>query len=113
MPQKPATPNQTPKPVFPAPSFKYGSSTYVVLCYAKMKNKEFGIEDVKGITSRYTSDYEVKRSLDVLVKNGSLSTIGSNMWKITPKGIQQVFDFASRRKSIGFGSSAKPGMSHQ
>jgi hypothetical protein len=102
MPQKPATPNQKPKPVFPAPSFKDGSSTYVVLCYAKMKNKEFGIDDVRGITSRYTSDYEVKRSLEVLVKNGSLSVIGSK-WKITPKGVQQVFDFASRRKVIEFG----------
>jgi hypothetical protein len=103
MPQKPATPNQKPKPVFPAPSFKDGSSTYVVLCYAKMKNKEFGIDDVRGITSRYTSDYEVKRSLEVLVKNDSLYVISSNKWKITPKGIQQVFDFASRRKVIEFG----------
>jgi hypothetical protein len=104
MPQKPATPNQKPKPVLPAPSFKDGSSTYVVLCYAKMKNKEFGIEDVRSITARYTSDYEVKRSLEVLIKNGSLSLVSNNAWKITPKGIQQVFDFASRRKVTEFGS---------
>lgn len=103
MPQKPATPNQKPKPVLPAPSFKDGSSTYVVLCYAKMKNKEFSIDDIRSITARYTNDYEVKRSLDVLLKNGSVSVVKENLWKITPKGIQQVFDFASRRKVIDFG----------
>lgn len=90
------------KPKLPPPSFKYGSNTYVVLAYAKMKNKSFSIEDIRSVTARYTKDYEVKRSIEVLLKNGSVSQVGEESWKITPKGIQQVFDFASRRDVTAF-----------
>lgn len=90
------------KPKLPPPSFKYGSNTYVVLAYAKMKNKNFSIEDVRSVTARYTNDYEVKRSIEVLLKNGSVVSVKDGFWKITPKGIQQIFDFASRREVTAF-----------
>lgn len=90
------------KPKLPAPSFKYGSSTYVVLAYAKMRNKPFSIENIRDFTARYTNDYEVKRSLEVLLKNGSVQIVGSDLWEITPKGIQQVLDFAGRRAVTAF-----------
>jgi hypothetical protein len=99
MPSPPATPNQKPLPVLPKPTFKYGSNTYVVLAFAKTIKKEFSIFDVRNFTARYNSDYEVKRSLDVLEKNESVTKINPEQWKITPKGVTQVYDFARRKGS--------------
>lgn len=97
MGHKHATPNQKPKPKLPAPTFKYGSGTYVILTYAKMVKKPFSIVKIRSLTARYTNDYEVKRSLDVLEKNGSVVKVGESQWQITPVGIQQVYDFALRK----------------
>jgi hypothetical protein len=96
MPSPPATPNQKAKPVLPAPTFKYGSNTYVVLAYAKMKKKPFSISNVRTLTGRYKNDYEVKRSLDVLEKNKSVRKINQTEWQVTATGVQQVLDFARR-----------------
>jgi hypothetical protein len=97
MPSPPATPNQKPNPVLPAPTFKYGSNTYVVLAFAKMKKKPFSIFDIRKLTGRYKNDYEVKRSLDVLENNKSVKKINETEWQITATGVQQVLDFACRK----------------
>lgn len=99
MPSPPATPNQKPKPELPEPTFKYGSATYIVLTYAKMVKKPFSIMSIRKLTGRYKNDYEVKRSLDVLERNGSVVKVGDNKWQVTPVGIQQVYDFARRKPS--------------
>lgn len=102
MPRKvmPPTPNQKPKAVLPEPSFKYGSNTHLLLTYAKSINKDFTIENVRSFTARYSNNHEVNRSIEVLLKNGSIKKTGENQWKITTVGIHQVFDFARRRSSI-------------
>lgn len=99
MPSPPATPNQKAKPVLPAPSFKYGSNTYIVLSYAKMKKKPFSIANIRALTGRYKNDHEVKRSLEVLEKNGSVRKVNQDEWQITAIGVQQVLDFARRKPS--------------
>jgi hypothetical protein len=97
MPSPPATPNQKTKPVLPAPTFKYGSNTYVLLAYAKMKKTPFSVVNVRALTGRYKNDYEVKRSLEVLINNKSVRKINDEQWQITATGVQQVIDFARRR----------------
>lgn len=99
MPHPPATPNQKPKPALPPPSFKYGSNTYVVLSYAKVCKRPFSIQDIRNFTARYTTDYEVGRSLVVLEKNLSVNKVNPDQWEITQTGIQHIYDFA-RRKNI-------------
>ena len=88
------------KPVLPPPTFKYGSNTYVCLAYAKMTGKHFSIEDIRKFTNRYTGDYEVKRSLAVLERNGSIVASSPETWVITPTGVQQIYDFAKRRSEL-------------
>ena len=97
MPSAPLTPNQKPNPVLPAPTFKYGSRTHTLLSYAKMRKKPFSIMDARGVIRRYKNDYEVKKSLEVLEKNGSVKKINSSEWQITPTGTQQIYDFAGRK----------------
>lgn len=75
------------------------------LAYAKMVNKPFGIINIRQFTYRYKTDYEVKRSLDVLVKNGSIKKVTEDTWEITPKGITHVYDFAKRRELAEYPSS--------
>ena len=91
------TPYQEPLTVLPEPSFKHGSSTYVLLTFAKSMNRPFSVSDIRNCTARYSSDYEVKRSIAVLIKNNSLEVVDEEHWKITSDGIHQVFDFARRR----------------
>ena len=97
MPSAPLTPNQKPAPVLPAPTFKYGSCTYTLLCYAKMRKKPLSITDARSVIKRYKNDYEVKRSFEVLEKNGSVKKVNQSKWQITPTGTQQVYDFAKRK----------------
>lgn len=85
------------KPVLPPPTFKYGSNTYICLVYAKMTGKNFSIQDIRKFTNRYTNDHDVKRSLQVLEKNGSIERTANGYWKVTPKGVTHVYDFAKRR----------------
>lgn len=101
MPRKNASigPRHT-KPVLPAPTFKYGSNTYVCLAYAKMTGKNFSIADIRKFTNRYTGDYDVKRSLAVLERNGSIVVSSPETWVITPTGVQQIYDFAKRRSEL-------------
>lgn len=99
MPSPPSTPNQKPKPALAAPTFKYGSNTYVVLAYAKVAKRPFGIRDIRSFTARYTNDYEVGRSLSVLEKNLSVKKVNQDQWEITQTGIQHIYDFA-RRKNL-------------
>jgi hypothetical protein len=97
MPSAPNPPGK-PKPKLPAPSFQYGSNTYMTLSYAKMIRKPFDIPAVRSFNFKYQNDYEVRRSLHVLVKNGSLQKLEDDKWIITPLGVQHIFDFAARRQ---------------
>lgn len=91
------TTRQNAKPVLPPPTFKYGSSTYVLLAYAKMVKKPFSIVNVRALTARYKNDKEVRRSLEVLEKNNSVQKVDDNRWQVTQTGVQQVYDFARRK----------------
>lgn len=91
---------QNGKPALPAPTFKYSSSTYVVLAYAKLVNRPFSVKDIRNFTAKFTSNYDVVRSLKVLEKNGSVTMVQENLWQVTPVGIQQIYDFPLRRPSV-------------
>lgn len=87
------------KPVLAAPTFRYGSSSYVALAYAKTKNKTpFGIDNLLNFSSRFSNNRDIKRTLEVLISNGSIKEVEKDLWLITPKGRQHILDFASRRK---------------
>lgn len=97
MPSAPQTPHQKPTPVLPAPTFKYGSCTHTLLRYAKMRKNPLSIPDVRSVIKRYKNDYEVKRSFEVLERNGSVKKINQSEWQITPIGVEQVYDFVRRK----------------
>jgi hypothetical protein len=99
MPSVPLKPNQKLKPVLSSPTFKYGSNTYVVLAFAKMKKNKFSISDIRKLTGRYKTDYEVKRSLEVLERNKSVRKVNQHEWQITATGVQQIIDFSRRKDS--------------
>lgn len=91
-----------PKAVLPAPSFKYGSSTYVALAYAKiMGEKGFTIQGLRDFSGRFTSHKQVRKSVQVLINNGSITPTREDVWKITKVGIQQIIDFGSRNQNNG------------
>jgi hypothetical protein len=86
--------------VLPSPSFKYGGKSYVLLSYAKMKRNAFDVESVNRFSGRFLDNRDVRRSAKVLISNGSLIEISKDVWQITPKGIQQLLDFRSRRQNF-------------
>ncbi len=88
------------KPALPQPNFRYGSRSYVLLSYAKFKREAFGIEDVRKFSYRFDDAWSIKQSIKTLISNGSLEQVSSDSWKITPKGVQQVYDFAARNQVI-------------
>ena len=96
MPSKYITKAKT-KPVLKAPTFKYGGNSYVVLAYAKIKKAPFTVENVLSFTSKMGSTRDVRRAVEVLLKNGSIKKVTAESWVVTPAGLQQVYDFASRR----------------
>lgn len=49
---------------------KYGSSTYVLLCYLKMKKQAVSVKDFHKFTLQNTKPSTIQRAFDVLVKNG-------------------------------------------
>lgn len=88
------------KPVMKAPTFKYGGSSYVVLAYAKIKKTPFTVENILGFTSKISNSRDVGRAIEVLLKNGSIKKVTDTSWVVTPVGLQQVYDFASRRSVL-------------
>jgi hypothetical protein len=93
--------------VLPPPTFKYGGRSYVLLSYAKMKNKPFGIESVLRFTGRFVTNKDVRRSAKVLIENGSLVEVSEDMWRITPDGAQQLIDFRTRRQNFSYDQQTK------
>ena len=92
------------KPQLPAPSFRYASNTYILLAYAKMKNKPITVESVRSFNLKYSENSQVTRAIKVLLENGSISQVTEDSWIITATGIQQIIDFASRRKITALNS---------
>ena len=90
--------------VLPPPSFQYGGRSYVLLSYAKMKNKSFSIEEVLRFSGRFSNNKDVRRSAKVLIENGSLIKTDEDMWRITPDGVQQLIDFRTRRRNFSYDS---------
>ena len=93
----PHIPKARAKPKLPAPSFRYASNTYVLLAYAKMKNKPFTVEAVRNFNLKYSENSQVTRAIKVLLNNGSINQVTEDSWIITPMGVQQIIDFAARR----------------
>lgn len=86
--------------VLPAPTFKYGGQSYVLLSYAKMKKGPFDIESVKRFSNRFDGNRTIRRAVKVLLENDSIVEVEQDCWQITPTGVQQLMDFRARRQTI-------------
>lgn len=77
---------------------KYGSSTYVVLCYLRMKNKFISLEDYRKFRINKVKPSDITRTFTVLVKYGLAirSTDGTSRVAITERGRQYLFKVAQK-----------------
>lgn len=100
MTNKNSTPNQIPKSISPVPTFKYGSRTHTLLCYAKMRKTPFSVLNARSVITRYKNDQEVKTSLEVLERNGSVKRVDDLQWQVTTTGTQQVYDMIKRKGKL-------------
>ena len=77
---------------------KYGSSTYVVLCYLRMKNKFVSLEDYRRFRINKVKPSDITRTFTVLVKYGLAipSNDGTNRVAVSEKGRQYLFKVAQK-----------------
>lgn len=73
----------------------YGTATYSLLCYAKMRKTEFGVEDIKNcIPGRFGKPKMMRtrilESASVLVKHGFIDLVGTQRWLVTEPGINAI-----------------------
>lgn len=91
--------NLPPLPKPKQPTFKYGSSTYLVLAYAYAYDKAMTVEDFQRLSNgAFRDKNDIKRALMVLVDNRSMEQLNENYWRITPLGIRQALELAEKNK---------------
>jgi hypothetical protein len=90
---------QSDSPVLPRPSFIEGSLAHKILSYAIVLNKAFTPKELQNLMGVQQKPSDLKRSLLVLEKNGSVAKLNEEYWAVTRKGIQQFYDFRARKTS--------------
>ena len=84
----------------PKVNFKFGSRTYVLLTYAKMKKLPISLEQCCDVLSgQFESKLDARKSFEVLVRNGCMAEFVSGKWKITPKGYEVIEHVGRARKA--------------
>ena len=79
----------------PKPTFKFGSTTHIVLSYAYVYDKALTLDDFQRLSKNSFRDKgEIKKSLLVLVSNKSVAPLNDTHWRITPLGVRQVIELA-------------------
>ena len=77
------------------PTYKYGSSTYLVLVYAYAYNKALSIDDFQKLSNNaFDNKHAIKRALLMLLENKAMIQLNENYWCITAMGIQQAVELA-------------------
>jgi len=82
------------------PTFKYGSTTYVVLAYAYAYDRAMTVDDFQKVSNKYfrhTGD--IRKALLVLVNNKAIEQLNENYWRITALGIRQVVELAKKNNA--------------
>lgn len=93
------TEEKTPLIKNPKVTFQYGGSAYLALTYAKMKNCSFSSKDLsKCLAGKFRTVDGATKALKVLEKNKCVERLSVSDWKITPIGIQVIYQFAKARK---------------
>lgn len=77
-------------------SIVYGSSTYVLLCYLRMKKCAVSVDDYHKFVAGKVKPSGIARSFDVLVKYRFGRYVTGNRIVVTPLGIEYLFKIARR-----------------
>jgi len=82
------------------PTFKYGSTTYVVLAYAYAYDRAMTVDDFQRLSNKAFRDKgDIKKALLVLVNNKAMEQLNENYWRITALGMRQVVELAKQNKA--------------
>lgn len=68
----------------------YGSSTYVVLCYLKMKGKPTNVADFRKFSLNKVKPSDITRSFDVLVRHNLAKRHSEGHYIITSRGVDYL-----------------------
>lgn len=89
---------ELPKPK--QPTYKYGSTTYLVLAYAYVYDRALTIDDFQRLSKKAFRDKgDIKKALLVLVSNKAMEQLNDTYWRITALGIRQVVDLAKQNNA--------------
>lgn len=75
---------------------KYGSSTYVVLCYLKMKRQPVSFGEYRKFTINKVKPSDVNRTFRVLVKYGLATQHPDGRIQINQTGADYLYKVAQR-----------------
>ena len=85
----------------------YGSSTYVVLCYLRMKRCPISVDDYRKFCLRQSRPSDIIRSFDVLVRHNLAEHTLDNKIIITSLGIEYLYLVARKVESGCTGTKNK------
>jgi hypothetical protein len=89
-----------------------GSTTYIVLCYAKMRKGWFTLGDYSVFQlGRREKLKNIGECFKRLAGNGYLVTDTGDRWRITLEGQQVLAELGAKRKKIEAQKSARNGQS--
>ena len=81
---------------------KYGSSTYVLLCYLKMKRQAVSVSDFHKFTLRNSRPSSIQRSFDVLVRCGLVDQLVDGRIVINGSGFNYLNQIARKAHKNDF-----------
>ena len=85
----------------------YGSLTYVVLCYLKMKRCPVSVDDYRKFCLHKSKPSDIARSFDVLVRHNFAKYTLDNKVIITSLGIEYLYLIARKVESGCTGTKNK------
>lgn len=85
----------------------YGSLTYVVLCYLRMKRCPVSVDDYRKFCLRDSKPSDIARSFDVLVRHDFAKYTLDNKVIITSLGIEYLYKIARKVESGCTGTKNK------
>lgn len=90
------------------PTFKYGSTTYMVLAYAYVYDRAMTIDDFQRLSNKAFRDKgDIKKALLVLVNNKAMEQLNDTYWRITALGMRQVVELAKQNNAAIPGAKKK------
>lgn len=85
----------------------YGSVTYVVLSYLKMRNKPTSVSDFREFSLRKIKPSTIARSFDVLVRYGFAKPYANDQYVVTSRGVEYLYKIARKVESGCTGTKSK------